>query len=41
MIPLRRKIGEGAFDILKIKEHEKDINVALCMADFLEALKNV
>ena len=41
MIPLRKQIAKGAIDILKIKEYEKDLHLALTMDDFLEALKNV
>lgn len=41
MMPLRKKIAEGAFNILEIRELQKDINVPLTMRDFLEALKNV
>lgn len=41
MMPLRKKIADGNFNILEIRELQKDINVPLTMKDFLEALKNV
>jgi katanin p60 ATPase-containing subunit A1 len=41
MMPLRKKIAEGNFNIMEIRELQKDINVPLAMKDFLEALKNV
>ena len=31
MIPLRKKIAGGQIDLLKLKEHEKEINAALTM----------
>ena len=40
MMPLR-KIASGNVDILKIREVQDEINVALTMQDFLEAIKNV
>lgn len=41
MMPLRKKIASGQIDILKIREVQNEINVALTMQDFLEAIKNV
>ena len=41
MMPLRKKIAEGDFNFMQIKEFSKDINVPLSMQDFLDALKNV
>ena len=41
MMPLRKKIASGGVDILKIKEMQNEINVALCMSDFTDAIKNV
>ena len=41
MMPLRKKIADGNFNIMEIRELQKDINVPLTMKDFLEALKNV
>jgi katanin p60 ATPase-containing subunit A1 len=41
MMPLRRKIAAGSFNINEIKEFSKDINVPLTMQDFIDALKNV
>lgn len=41
MMPLRKKIASGQIDILKIREVQNEINVALTMQDFLEAMKNV
>lgn len=42
MIPLRKKIASGGLlDFAKLKEHESEINAALTMDDFMEALKNV
>lgn len=41
MMPLRKKIAEGNFNINEIKGFSKDINVPLKMQDFLDALKNV
>lgn len=41
MMPLRKKIADGNFNIMEIRELQKDINVPLAMKDFLEALKNV
>ena len=41
MMPLRKKIAEGNVDILKIREVQNEINIALTMSDFLEAIRNV
>ena len=41
MMPLRKKIASGNVDILKIREVQSEINVALTMEDFLEAIRNV
>ena len=41
MMPLRKKIASGSVDILKIREVQNEINVALTMEDFVEAIKNV
>ncbi len=41
MMPLRKKIADGNFNIMEIRDLQKDINVPLTMKDFLEALKNV
>ena len=41
MMPLRKKIADGDFNIMEIRDLQKDINVPLTMKDFLEALKNV
>lgn len=41
MMPLRKKIADGNFNIMEIRDLQKDINVPLAMKDFLEALKNV
>ncbi len=41
MMPLRKKIASGNVDILKIREVQNEINVALTMEDFKEAIKNV
>ena len=41
MMPLRKKIAAGNVDILKIREVQNEINVALTMQDFLEAIRNV
>lgn len=41
MMPLRKKIASGNVDILKIREVQNEINVALTMEDFLEAIRNV
>lgn len=41
MMPLRKKIAAGNFDITQIKALKEDINVPLSMRDFLDALKNV
>lgn len=41
MMPLRKKIAEGDFNFMQIKEFSKDINVPLSMQHFLDALKNV
>ena len=41
MMPLRKKIASGNVDILKIREVQNEINVALTMDDFKEAIKNV
>jgi katanin p60 ATPase-containing subunit A1 len=41
MMPLRKKIASGGIDIMNIKDHQNEINVALTMEDFTEALKNV
>jgi katanin p60 ATPase-containing subunit A1 len=41
MMPLRRKIAKGNFNIMQLKDLQSDINVPLTMQDFLDALKNV
>ncbi len=41
MMPLRKKIASGNVDILKIREVQNEINVALTMEDFKEAIRNV
>ena len=41
MMPLRKKIASGQVDILRIKEIQHEINIALTMSDFMEAIKNV
>jgi katanin p60 ATPase-containing subunit A1 len=41
MMPLRKKIADGNFNIMEIRDLQKDINVPLTMKDFLDALKNV
>ena len=41
MMPLRKKIAAGEVDIMRIKEMQDEINIALTQSDFLEAIKNV
>lgn len=41
MMPLRKKIASGNVDILKIREVQSEINIALTMQDFTDAIKNV
>lgn len=41
MMPLRKKIAGGGIDILKIREVQSEINIALTMQDFTDAIKNV
>lgn len=41
MMPLRRKLASGEVDILRIREQQSEINVALTEEDFLQAIKNI
>ena len=38
MMPMRRKLLSGSFNMENLKDHQEDIEVPLSMDDFLEAL---
>lgn len=41
MMPLRRKIAEGDFDIMRIQGMKQDFEQELVMSDFQDAIRNV
>ena len=41
MMPMRKKLHSGKFDIMDIQNLQSEIDVPLTMQDFLEAIKNI
>lgn len=41
MMPMRRKLKSGSFDIRDIQNMQNEIDVPLTMMDFQEAIKNI
>lgn len=41
MMPMRRKLASGSFDIMNIQNMQNEIDVPLTMQDFLDAIKNI
>ena len=41
MMPMRRKLQSGSFDIANIQNIQNEIDVPLTMQDFLDAIKNI
>jgi len=41
MMPMRRKLSSGGFDIMNIQNMQNEIDVPLSMQDFQDAVKNI
>jgi katanin p60 ATPase-containing subunit A1 len=41
MMPMRRKLASGQFNIMEISNMQSEIDVPLSMQDFLDAIKNI
>jgi len=41
MMPMRKKLASGSFNMLNIQSMECEIDVPLKMQDFLDAIKNI
>jgi katanin p60 ATPase-containing subunit A1 len=41
MMPMRRKLASGQFNIMEISNMQNEIDVPLTMQDFLDAIKNI
>lgn len=41
MMPMRKKLAQGTFDIMKIQGMTEEIEAPLTMQDFMDACKNI